>query len=123
MKSNSVRLIVVGMNPGRTRGNRSGSPSLRRLNLWMDHLKVRTYSFINSTQHQKPSLANLDLNTLVLTRDYDKVIALGGFASRALGHLSVKHFALPHPSPLNRKLNDPKFEAETLEKCYNYLHA
>ena len=89
----------------------------------MDHLKIQRYSFINSSQVKNPTLADLDLNTLVLTRDYDKVIALGGFASRALNYLSVRHFMLPHPSPLNRKLNDPKFECAALEKCYNYLYA
>lgn len=89
----------------------------------MDHLKIQRYSFINSSQVKNPTLADLDLNTLVLTRDYDKVIALGGFASRALNYLSVRHFMLPHPSPLNRKLNDPKFESAVLEKCYNYLYA
>lgn len=123
MKSKFPRIIVVGMNPGRTSGNRSGSPSLRRLNLWMDRLKIQTYSFVNSSQKQNPRLADLDLNTLALTRGYDKVIALGGFASGALSHLSIHHFALPHPSPLNRKLNDPEFEKTVLKKCYNYLHA
>ena len=54
---------------------------------------------------------------------YDKVLALGGFPSKALNKIGVEHFTLPHPSGLNRKLNDKEYERQILEKCSEYLKA
>lgn len=68
------------------------------------------------------SVKDVDWNILALTKSYDQVIALGHFASKALTKLSVDHFCLPHPSPLNRQLNDPQYERTVLSECYNYLH-
>jgi len=52
---------------------------------------------------------------------YDKVISLGGFPSKALKKIGVDHFVMPHPSGLNRKLNDPAYEKQALQECKDYL--
>ena len=36
-------------------------------------------------------------------------VALGTVASKALTKLGVLHISMPHPSPRNRKLNDPNY--------------
>ncbi|NDF34210.1 MAG: hypothetical protein EB157_06590 [Euryarchaeota archaeon] len=83
---------------------------------------VRHWSFINATQCDVASTDNIDWEMLELGRSYSRVLALGNFASSALRRLSIPHFQLPHPSPLNRKLNDPSYEKTVLRECYNYLH-
>lgn len=89
----------------------------------MDYLGVVHYSFLNASYEPSPkSMKDVDWNILALTKSYDQVIALGHFASKALTKLSVDHFCLPHPSPLNRQLNDPQYERTVLSECYNYLH-
>lgn len=83
---------------------------------------VRHWSFINATDSDVASIDNVDWGVLELARPYRRVLALGNFASAALDRLSIAHFQLPHPSPLNRKLNDPSYEKTVLRECYNYLY-
>lgn len=54
--------------------------------------------------------------------DYDRVLALGNFPSSVLTKLGVKHFKLPHPSPLNRMINSPDKIKEILDECRNYIY-
>lgn len=48
----------------------------------------------------------IELSTKVARAGCDHVVALGNTASFALDYISVEHLQLPHPSGLNRKLND-----------------
>lgn len=88
----------------------------------MTALAVKRWSFINASAAKIAAKNNIDWQTLELARPYHKVIALGNFASDALDTASIPHFRLPHPSPLNRKLNDPTYEKNVLHECYNYLY-
>lgn len=53
----------------------------------------------------------------------DKVVALGLAASKSLDSLGVGHFTLPHPSGLNRQLNNNKFVEQKLQECMRWLDA
>lgn len=50
-----------------------------------------------------------------------KVIALGNEVSNFLWCKEIKHFMLPHPSPLNRKLNDMEYVKSQLNECRLFL--
>ena len=60
--------------------------------------------------------------SLKVTSNYHKVIALGNVASDSLKKINVEHFKMPHPSGLNRQLNDKQFEKNKIKECYNYLY-
>jgi len=51
----------------------------------------------------------------------DKIIALGKTAEKALTLLGVEFYAMPHPSGLNRQLNDPAFIREKINGLSIYL--
>lgn len=52
-----------------------------------------------------------------------KVVALGKAAMKYLNDTGVKeYYSLPHPSGLNRVLNDKKKLKETLAKCQAYIY-
>jgi hypothetical protein len=53
--------------------------------------------------------------------EYNNILALGLFVSRALDRIDVKHYTLPHPSPLNRLLNDKQYENFIIQGCKDYL--
>jgi hypothetical protein len=48
------------------------------------------------------------------TKGHDIIVALGGFVSKTLQRAGIDHISLPHPSPLNRKLNDKEYEKAML---------
>lgn len=82
------------------------------------------YSFMNcipsKTGQYKITDVNFDL-LLEATSDYDRVVALGNFASDALKRIKKDHFKLPHPSPRNRVMNDKKKVQEILQECKEYI--
>lgn len=52
-----------------------------------------------------------------------KVIALGKMAVWALGKIGMPCFELPHPSGLNRKVNDKEALQKTLADCKSWLYS
>lgn len=49
------------------------------------------------------------------------VVALGNRASKRLTTWGIEHFKLPHPSGLNRKLNNKAFTRNELLKAHYYV--
>ena len=117
-------VIIVGMCPSNkpTLGYKRNA-TFNRLEAWMDELGIKHFSFINVFgEPHAPTLSKVKGKPLVeATKGYKNVIALGGFVSQALNRLNVEHFQLPHPSPLNRLLNDKEYEKQVLEQCKDYL--
>ncbi len=48
------------------------------------------------------------------------VVALGKTAAGALAKYGIPHLEMPHPSGLNRKLNDPKYVEYCLDRLRSY---
>lgn len=81
---------------------------------------------------------DLDINYVTLTNAYDgkgnpkilpliaynretKVVALGQAAADYLTERGIIHFALPHPSGMNRMLNDKTKISQMLAKARSYI--
>ena len=113
-----LKVLVLGQNPSKRGGT---SKSLMRLAEWIEFLELKQFSFANVYDAYKVETASADPALNDYVRSYDRVIALGQTASRTLSAMGVSHFRMPHPSGLNRQLNDQKFVHEKLEACKNYL--
>jgi hypothetical protein len=118
----SKRILIVGINPSSVNPAKICA-SIKRLYRWTDDMGIGFFSFTNCIPHAgKYTDKDIDyefLNNCI--KGYDRVVALGGFPSKALSKLDVDHFVLPHPSGLNRKLNDKSYEREVLKNCSDYL--
>jgi uracil-DNA glycosylase len=115
----SIKVLFVGSNPSEKSPDNSALHSSTRsrkiLNSWIQDLEIDAY-FCNAcnvqTKKNKPlskrqiheGSESLILKISQLKCDY--VVALGKSAAYALGVVSVDHVEIPHPSGLNRKLND-----------------
>lgn len=119
-----MRVLIIGMNPSDkpTLGMKRNA-SFRNLESWMDRLNIRHFSFINTFDFPgKAVMSNVDFDRLkIACSDYNNVIALGNFVSRALCKIGVRHYVMPHPSPLNRNLNHKWWVDLMLEDCKDYL--
>ena len=119
-----MKVLVVGMNPS-TKPTVKGKPNatFRKLESWMSYVGVKYFSFCNTFDDPSiPRQSKVDFQRLcTLTKEYDKIIALGGFVSESLNKIDVAHFKMPHPSPLNRLLNDKVYEKKVLKQCKDYL--
>ncbi len=117
-------ILIVGMCPSHkpTLGNKQNA-TFRKLESWMDRLNITHFSFINTFDyHDKPKMSNVNFKSLQRACiEYNNILALGLFVSRALDRIDVKHYTLPHPSPLNRLLNDKQYENFIIQGCKDYL--
>jgi hypothetical protein len=117
-------ILIVGMCPSDkpTLGVKRNA-TFRNLDSWMDRLNIRHFSFINTFDFPgKAQLKNVDFDSLQKAcKGYNKVLALGNFASTALCKIDVRHYVLPHPSPLNRNLNHKWWVDLVIEDCKEYL--
>ena len=112
------KVIIVGQNPSPV--EKSGT--FRKLDQWVAEWKLNSgYDFMNCSDEVGQKYT-IDYDSLKVTSKYDKVIALGNVASNSLKRLNIDHFKMPHPSGLNRQLNDKDFEKKKIKECYNYLY-
>jgi hypothetical protein len=121
MKNN---VIIVGINPSSGKPNKT-SATIKRLNSWVNTLGIDYYSFTNVIHQPGPykdSLVDKE-SLLCYIKGYKKVIALGPFVSKTLNSISVEHYTLPHPSPLNRQLNDKEYEVMKLKECKKFMES
>ena len=119
-----MRAIVVGINPSNHKTTDKHCITIKRLFNWMDALNIKYFSFVNCIsspgRYNKSDIEYEFLEECML--DYEVVLALGNFPSEALNKINVKHFKLPHPSGLNRQLNDSRYESTMLDQCRNYIY-
>ena len=92
-----------------------GTPSHKNLIGWLAKLNCNDYILINSnTEYNLEKIAALSKE--------NKIVALGKKAGDRLAKIEVAHFKMPHPSPLNRILNDESKVNEFLEMCREYIN-
>lgn len=117
------RVLVVGINPSSVK-NVNLNTTIRRLPKWIESLDCGIVSFVNCIPDPGDyKFSDIDFDLLKKHADeYAKVVALGNFPSKALKKINVNHFTLPHPSGLNRKLNDKAYELDQLVKCKEYIN-
>lgn len=111
-------ILIIGHSPAKK--NILTSPTMKRLHKWMDECGIRFYGFTNLCPEPKSKLKEEDIYLAGLSNH--RIIALGGFVSKYLTRLGVEHFAAPHPSPLNRNLNDKSFENKIINNLRIYIH-
>ncbi|MDB4339667.1 uracil-DNA glycosylase family protein [bacterium] len=120
-----MKVLVIGHSPSsREYCPRKGNPSINRLNKWLDECGVEIYSFSNACAHHAVSLkkGNIDRKFIYeITKNYYKILGLGNEVNNILNKMDIEHFSLPHPSPLNRKLNDKVYEKKIINNLKSYL--
>ncbi len=108
----------------------AGSKSEKVFSKWTKKLVPSgNYKSINVSDEVTPGnrpLKKSEFNLLKLCTDVldpkvTGVIALGNTASEALEMIGVDFFKLPHPSPLNRQLNNSYYIEEVLEECEKWI--
>lgn len=115
-----MRLLVVGQNPSTKTVN---NQTLSRLADWMSQAGVLHWSFVNvSSDPRKIEPTREDREFLwgcIICSDTVCIIALGSKAAWILKQLNVSYLKLPHPSGLNRQLNDPFVEMQAINSLIN----
>lgn len=123
-------VIFIGDKPSRKNLNPNipfvGTQSYKKLLEWIWYLDVD----INSVKVTNSD--NWDRDSLLGSYMFGhKIVILGNNAEKKilqkLSQLTslnqpIDYFKLPHPSGLNRKLNDKKWLQKELNKCKKYLH-
>lgn len=115
-----IKVVFVGDEPSRTNIDPDipfvGAKCFQRLTEWIKELNVDYYICLNSNKDS--DMVKIDR----LVKEGFKVVALGCKASDRLVKSQINHHPMPHPSGLNRKLNDKHYMSLELMHCYEYVH-
>lgn len=113
------KVVFVGDKPSKTNISELvpfvGAKCFNTLITWIKYLKPDYYIVVNSDDPQDWQRIR-DMNKAEF-----KFVALGKNASQALKFFEIEHYTLPHPSGLNRKLNNKEFLNKELITCRNYI--
>lgn len=112
-------VLFVGDKPSRYNTNPKvafkGARCEKRLLEWLTRMYIEDYKLIN----------RVDDNAHKIIADFvwhnRPIVALGKNASHELKCNGVSHYALPHPSGLNRQLNNKDYIDTELLKCGKYI--
>ena len=120
------KIIFVGLNPSRVPVSKSKGSSYLRFHTWLDYLELDYVSFTNlSSDPQWDFKFKSFDHTLLCTslEKYDRIVSWGTKVSSYLKRLGfADHFVLPHPSGLNRQINDHKYIQRKLEECKEFIY-
>lgn len=86
-------------------------------------LSEEDYDWRNCTEEPgaRPKLNEIELEPELVAR-YQKVVCLGQIPAKWCNKQKIEHLALPHPSGLNRKWNDPTTEPTVIQELQQYLN-
>lgn len=112
-------VVFVGDEPSATNACTEiafvGAKCFPKLVEWINIINPNYYICLNSNTSEL-------LNTVELLYNNEfKIVALGEKASGRLDKARLSHYRLPHPSGLNRKINDKEYIAEELQKCKKFI--
>jgi len=116
-------IVIVGLNPSKVSGTKQG-PALRRLYSWAEQINLPIFSFMNLSDDPEWDFKykSLDKKMIVqMLSDRDIIVALGSQVYNTLKRLGFNSFKMPHPSPLNRQLNDSEYEKQMLSELKDYV--
>lgn len=130
-----MRVLIVGNNPSLKNPDPNvpfeGTRSGLTLTKWIEKIGIPDieYHMINVSCRPTKSVADSQFTdgeiavVALFAKSCDAVIALGRKVGKALTKAEVPHHEMPHPSGLNRKLNDPRYVEFQLQQCEVYLRA
>ena len=121
-----MKILIVGHSPSPSSTKRKGNPTLERLNRWLDACDVRIYSFTNLAPSSSQSLKKAEINDTMfheIFKNYNKIITLGKEVKQYTKKMGYDFYELPHPSPLNRNLNDKNYEKDVIRGLQSFIHS
>jgi hypothetical protein len=117
------RILFIGLNPTKLSIPRKGG-AWHRFCQWLDEMSLpQIVSFTNLSPD--PYWGGKEIDTeffLESIGGYDKIVVWGPKVSERLKKMGIEHFVLPHPSPLNRQINNSDYIRQCLENCKKYLN-
>ncbi len=129
-----MRVILVGSNPSIKSPDNSPFHAETRsriiLDEWFRDIPCQV-SFINICQEKTSGNKSLthksirnnlpDFQKRLESLEGDKIVALGKTAEYGCSALGITFLAMPHPSGMNRQLNDKEFVARKIEELRKFI--
>lgn len=106
-------VLVVGLNPSKQSPDNSAfhpsTKSRKTLDGWLEGIDGAEFYYINISDSKEHIRCNTnELHNKINELSPHKIIGLGRKVQSILTMLDVSHLRIPHPSGLNRSINDPE---------------
>lgn len=130
---NPIKILFIGSNPSnKAQSNEaftSDTASGRLVRSWTDGIQGTIYYeniVSQKTENNRPlnqnemAHASASLLERIKGINPDRIVALGKSATKTIESLGLKCFEMPHPSGLNRLLNDKKYTDKKLKELKSF---
>lgn len=131
-----LRVILLGSNPSiKTRADLAfflDTKSGRTLKQWLNGIDAE-FLYMNVSNNKTPNNRALTraeikeslpaLCKAMASKYPNRIVALGNAAHEALEMMKCKHLHMPHPSGLNRKLNDKAYAEQKIKELAAFCTA
>jgi hypothetical protein len=125
-----MKIVFIGINPSKASPDCSAfhpsTKSRKTLDKWVEDVSKMVnieidVDFYNISTDKESSVPTIDADDIKsLPRRYT-IVALGNKVTYYLTKNRIRHIAMPHPSGLNRKLNDPEYTAKKLRELADFI--
>lgn len=127
-----MNILILGRSPSKLNDYPNvpflGAPCYPRLKSWIKQLRTpeREFYVDNCTHKMNARFSKRDIELYAKSLqlyygDIQKIIALGNDAAQVCKAAKMTYFKLPHPSGLNRQINDSKNIEKLLKECDRWL--
>jgi uracil-DNA glycosylase len=107
------KVLIIGQQPVTPTSKAfENAKCKKKLLKWLESMGVTEYELANQS--------DLDIYEKITNFD-GKIITLGKIAEKRIKSMDVYAWPLPHPSGLNRKLNDKDYEDHVILDCARWL--
>jgi len=134
VESYTLKVLLIGLNPSEASPDNSpfhpDTKSRKVIDSWFEDVSCNM-TFINILDEKLESnralkrseLKSLIPQILLKLKNYKgyRFIALGKQVTELMKMTTLDFFEAPHPSGLNRKLNDKKYVADFIEEMKRYI--
>lgn len=127
-------ILIIGQNPAKGFEHNpafEGTKSGKRLFKWLKKAKIYNYTCLNIWQKsgKLPNILEVKYDfcrNLLHNRNwpYNKIVTVGKISDKVIKQILIDHrniLNIPHPSGLNRKLNDPKVEEQIIKDLREFV--
>ena len=130
-----MTILFIGQSPSKKNFDANiafhGTQSFKTLLNWIDKAGLEYFDckFINAAtavDSKEPTEADLGLlQATILKQPWDtKIVAVGKVAAWSLRKIGITDFLeLPHPSGLNRQLNDKEYVEKKIGELRDYVYS
>ena len=123
-----IKVVFLGQNPRKKNTSHrafEATASLKTISSWIEGINIhqKEILYLNASDSVTPPLKANEPRLLMIKHEKLPVVAFGRFAYNMCKKYNIVCFEMPHPSGLNRKLNDKLYVKNKINELKIFIES